>query len=159
MTIRVQTQDFDLGAEVAQLRAGDARVGAVVSFIGTVRDMNDGVGVSEMELEHYPGMTETALQDIVAQAKARWNIFDTLVIHRVGPLKPFDQIVLVAVTSAHRGEAFAACEFIMDYLKTQAPFWKKEQTPQGGRWVDARCADDQALAKWGIASDNSGATQ
>jgi molybdopterin synthase catalytic subunit len=159
MTIRVQTQDFDLGAEVAQLRAGDARVGAVVSFIGTVRDMNDGVGVSEMELEHYPGMTETALQDIVAQAKARWNIFDALVIHRVGPLKPLDQIVLVAVTSAHRGEAFAACEFIMDYLKTQAPFWKKEQTPQGAHWVDARCADDQALAKWDIASDNSGATR
>jgi molybdopterin synthase catalytic subunit len=159
MTIRVQTQDFDLGAEVAQLRAGDARVGAVVSFIGTVRDMNDGVGVSEMELEHYPGMTETALQDIVAQAKARWNIFDALVIHRVGPLKPLDQIVLVAVTSAHRGEAFAACEFIMDYLKTQAPFWKKEQTPQGARWVDARCVDDRALAKWGIASDNSGATR
>jgi molybdopterin synthase catalytic subunit len=156
MTIRVQTQDFDLGAEVAQLRAGDARVGAVVSFIGTVRDMNDGIGVSEMELEHYPGMTETALQDIVAQAKARWNIFDALVIHRVGPLKPLDQIVLVAVTSAHRGEAFAACEFIMDYLKTQAPFWKKEQTPQGARWVDARSTDDQALAKWGIASGNTG---
>ena len=152
----MQTQDFDLGAEVAQLRAGDARVGAVVSFIGTVRDMNDGVGVSEMELEHYPGMTETALQDIVAQAKARWNIFDALVIHRVGPLKPLDQIVLVAVTSAHRGEAFSACEFIMDYLKTQAPFWKKEQTPQGGRWVDARSTDDRALAKWGIASDNTG---
>ena len=148
MTIRVQTQDFDLGAEVAQLRAGDARVGAVVSFIGTVRDMNDGVGVSEMELEHYPGMTETALQDIVAQAKARWNIFDALVSHRVGPLKPLDQIVLVAVTSAHRGEAFAACEFIMDYLKTRAPFWKKEQTPAGERWVEARTSDDDAAARW-----------
>jgi molybdopterin synthase catalytic subunit len=159
MTIRVQTQDFDLGAEVARLRAGDARVGAVVSFVGTVRDMNDGVGVSEMELEHYPGMTEKALEDIVAQAKARWNILDALVIHRIGPLKPRDQIVLVAVTSAHRGEAFAGCEFIIDYLKTQAPFWKKEQTPQGARWVDVRCTDDQALAKWSIASDNSGRQQ
>ncbi|HJV24761.1 MAG TPA: molybdopterin synthase catalytic subunit MoaE [Aromatoleum sp.] len=156
MAIRVQPQDFDLGAEIAQLRANDARVGAVVSFIGTVRDMNEGAGVSEMELEHYPGMTEKALDDIVAQAKARWSIFDALVIHRVGPLKPLDQIVLVAVTSAHRGEAFAACEFIMDYLKTQAPFWKKEQTAQGARWVDARVADDKALAKWGISSANSG---
>jgi molybdopterin synthase catalytic subunit len=156
MTIRVQNQDFDLGAEVAQLRAGDARVGAVVAFVGTVRDMNDGVDISEMELEHYPEMTEKALQDIVAQAKSRWNVFNALVIHRVGPLRPLDQIVLVAVTSAHRGDAFAACEFIMDYLKTQAPFWKKEQTPQGARWVDARSADDQALAKWGSASDKSG---
>src|SRR4051812_31432512 len=155
MAIRVQTQDFDLGVEVAQLRAGDARVGAVVSFIGTVRDMSDGAGVSEMELEHYPGMTEKALEDIVAQAHARWSIFDALVIHRVGPLQPLDQIVLVAVTSAHRGDAFSACEFIMDYLKTQAPFWKKEQTPQGARWVDARVTDDHALAKWGIESGNT----
>src|SRR5262245_9436851 len=143
MAIRVQTEDFDLGAEVAALRAGDARVGAVASFIGTVRDLNDGTSVSRMELEHYPGMTEKALEDIVAKAKARWDIFDALVIHRVGPLKPLDQIVLVAVTSAHRGEAFAACEFIMDYLKTQAPFWKKEKTSQGERWVDARVADDE----------------
>lgn len=156
MPIRVQTEDFDLGKEVAALRAGQAQVGAVVSFIGTVRDMNEGAGVSEMELEHYPGMTEKALEDIVAQAKARWNIFDALVIHRVGPLKPLDQIVLVAVTSAHRGEAFASCEFIMDYLKTQAPFWKKEQTSEGARWVDARVTDDKALAKWGIQSDNTG---
>jgi molybdopterin synthase catalytic subunit len=156
MAIRVQTQDFDVGAELASLRAGDARVGAVVSFVGTVRDMNDGAAVSEMELEHYPGMTERALEEIVAQAKSRWDIFDALVIHRVGPLKPLDQIVLVAVTSAHRGDAFAACEFIMDYLKTQAPFWKKEQTPQGARWVDARSTDDQALAKWELASDNAG---
>ncbi|WP_420477101.1 molybdopterin synthase catalytic subunit MoaE [Noviherbaspirillum sp. ST9] len=155
MTIRVQTQDFDLGAEVAALRAGQAQVGAVVAFVGTVRDMNEGAGVSEMELEHYPGMTEKALEDIVAQAKARWNIFDALVIHRVGPLKPLDQIVLVAVTSAHRDEAFSACEFIMDYLKTEAPFWKKEVTPQGARWVDARVKDDEALAKWGIKSSNS----
>jgi molybdopterin synthase catalytic subunit len=156
MPIRVQTQDFDLTTEVAQLRAGDPKVGAIVTFIGTVRDMNDGTGVAEMELEHYSGMTEKALEDIVVQAKARWSIFDALVIHRVGPLKPLDQIVLVAVTSAHRGEAFAACEFIMDYLKTQAPFWKKEQTPNGARWVDARATDDKALAKWGIASGNSG---
>lgn len=155
MKIRVQTQDFDLGAEVAALRAGQAQVGAVVAFVGTVRDMNEGAGVSEMELEHYPGMTEKALEDIVAHAKARWNIFDALVIHRVGPLKPLDQIVLVAVTSAHRGEAFSACEFIMDYLKTEAPFWKKEVTPQGARWVDARVTDDEALAKWGIKSSNS----
>jgi molybdopterin synthase catalytic subunit len=155
MAIRVQTQDFDVGAELAQLRAGDARVGAVASFIGTVRDMNDGSGVSEMELEHYPGMTEKALEDIVAQARARWDIFDALIIHRVGPLRPLDQIVLVAVTSAHRGEAFAACEFMMDFLKTQAPFWKKETTPQGSRWVDARVSDDKALKKWGVDSENA----
>lgn len=156
MPIRVQTEDFDPGKEVAELRAGQPQVGAVVAFVGTVRDMNEGAGVAEMELEHYPGMTEKALEAIVAQAKGRWNIFDALVIHRVGPLKPLDQIVLVTVTSAHRGEAFAACEFIMDYLKTQAPFWKKEQTPQGARWVDARVTDDEALAKWGIRSDNTG---
>jgi molybdopterin synthase catalytic subunit len=156
MPIRVQTNDFDLSSEVMQLRATNPMVGAVVTFTGTVRDMNDGTSVAEMELEHYPGMTEKALEDIVVQAKARWDIFDALVIHRVGPLKPLDQIVLVAVTSAHRGEAFAACEFIMDYLKTQAPFWKKEQTPQGARWVDARTTDDKALAKWGIQSGNAG---
>jgi molybdopterin synthase catalytic subunit len=157
MPIRIQTQDFDLGAEVALLRANDARVGAVVTFIGTVREMNDGAGVAEMELEHYPGMTEKALEDIVALARTRWNIYDALVIHRVGPMKPLEQIVLVAVTSAHRGEAFAACEFIMDYLKTQAPFWKKEQTPQGARWVDARASDDKALEKWGVVSGNASA--
>jgi molybdopterin synthase catalytic subunit len=155
MPIRIQTQDFDLSTEVAQLRANNAGVGAIATFTGTVRDMNDGAGVAEMELEHYPGMTEKALDDIVAQAKERWNIFDALVIHRVGPMKPLEQIVLVAVTSAHRGEAFAACEFIMDYLKTQAPFWKKEQTPQGARWVDARSTDDKALEKWGVSSSNS----
>jgi molybdopterin synthase catalytic subunit len=155
MPIRIQTQDFDLSTEVAQLRANNAGVGAIATFTGTVRDMNDGAGVAEMELEHYPGMTEKALEDIVAQAKERWKIFDALVIHRVGPMKPLEQIVLVAVTSAHRGEAFAACEFIMDYLKTQAPFWKKEQTPQGARWVDARSTDDKALEKWGVISSNS----
>jgi molybdopterin synthase catalytic subunit len=148
MTIRVQTEDFDVSREVAELRAHSPQIGAVVTFIGTVRDMNDGASVAEMELEHYPGMTEKALQNIVEQAKARWPIEDALVIHRIGPLLPLEQIVLVAVTSAHRGEAFSACEFIIDYLKTGAPFWKKEQTPQGARWVDARTTDDAALAKW-----------
>ena len=148
MTIRVQEADFDVGAELATLRAGDARVGALASFLGLVRDMNDGSSVSEMTLEHYPGMTEKALEEIVVEARGRWDIYDALVIHRVGPLKPCDQIVLVAVTSAHRGEAFAACEFIMDYLKTRAPFWKKEATPDGGRWVDARETDDSSAARW-----------
>ena len=147
-SIRIQESDFDLGAEIAALRKGDPRVGAVVSFLGTVRDMNDGSQVKGMTLEHYPGMTEKALQEILDQAKARWDIYQTLVIHRVGPLLPEDQIVLVAVTSAHRGEAFAACEFIMDYLKTAAPFWKKEDTPEGARWVDARVTDEAALSKW-----------
>lgn len=156
MPIRIQTNDFDVTSELAQLRASDARIGAVVTFIGTVRDVNDGAGVSEMELEHYPGMTEKALEKIVDEAKARWRIFDALVIHRIGPLKPLDQIVLVAVTSAHRGEAFDACEFIMDYLKTQAPFWKKEQTGQGARWVDARAADDTALDKWNAPPRGAG---
>jgi molybdopterin synthase catalytic subunit len=146
--VRVQAGDFDLGAEVARLRAGDARVGAVVSFVGTVRDMNDGAQVAEMELEHYPGMTERALEDIALQARARWPLSGALVVHRVGPLLPREQIVLVAVSAAHRGEAFAACEFIIDYLKTDAPFWKKEATPQGARWVDARVSDDTAKAKW-----------
>ena len=146
--VSIQTQDFDLAAEVAALRAGDARVGAVCAFVGTVRDRNDGASVSTLELEHYPGMTEKALEAIVTEAKGRWDIYEALVIHRVGPLKPCDQIVLVAVTSAHRGEAFAACEFIMDYLKTRAPFWKKEETPDGGRWVDARETDDSAAARW-----------
>ncbi len=146
--IRVQQADFDLTREIAALREGDGRVGAVVSFVGTVRDLNEGAAVSEMELEHYPGMTERALEDIVAQARARWELLGVLVIHRVGPLAPLDQIVLVACASAHRGEAFAACEFIMDYLKTDAPFWKKEQTPEGARWVDARSSDDSAKAKW-----------
>ncbi len=146
--VRVQTGDFDLGLEVARLREGDARVGAVVALVGTVRDLNDGAQVAAMELEHYPGMTEKALDDIAAQAAARWPLFATLVIHRVGPLLPLDQIVLVAVTAAHRGDAFAACEFIMDYLKTEAPFWKKEDTQDGARWVDARVTDDTARARW-----------
>ncbi len=148
MTVRIQEADFDLGAELVALRADDSRVGALASFVGLVRDLNDGASVSEMTLEHYPGMTEKSLEEIVVEAKARWAIYDALVIHRVGPLKPCDQIVLVAVTSAHRGEAFAACEFIMDYLKTRAPFWKKEATPDGGRWVDAREGDESAAARW-----------
>ena len=148
MTIRIQEKDFDLGAEIAALRKGDPRVGAVVSFLGTVRDMNEGSEVQELTLEHYAGMTEKALEEILTQAKSRWDIYQALVIHRIGPLLPEDQIVLVAVTSAHRGEAFAACEFIMDYLKTAAPFWKKENTPEGARWVDARVTDDAAMARW-----------
>ena len=148
MPIRIQEKDFDISAEIAGLRKGDPRVGAVVSFLGTVRDVNDGSQVKRMTLEHYPGMTEKALQEILDQAKMRWDIYQTLVIHRVGPLLPEDQIVLVVVTSAHRGEAFAACEFIMDYLKTAAPFWKKEDTPEGARWVDARVTDDAAMARW-----------
>lgn len=147
-SVRVQQHDFDLSTEVAQLRAAQPGVGAIVSFVGTVRDLNEGASVAEMELEHYPGMTEQSIQTIIEQARARWDIFGALVIHRVGPLKPMEQIVLVAVTSAHRGEAFAACEFIIDFLKTEAPFWKKEQTPEGGRWVDARVSDDVALEKW-----------
>jgi molybdopterin synthase catalytic subunit len=148
MPVRVQTADFDVSSELAALRAGQPQVGAVVSFVGTVRDMNDGSSVAQMELEHYPGMTEKALEDIIERARARWPIIDALIIHRVGSLAPLEQIVLVVVTAAHRGEAFAACEFIMDFLKTEAPFWKKEQTPQGARWVDARVSDETALAKW-----------
>jgi len=149
MTVRVQTADFDVARELAALRAGDPKVGAVAAFIGTVRDVNDGSAVAGLTLEHYPGMTEKALAAIVDEAKSRWDILEALVVHRVGPLAPADQIVLVGVTSAHRGEAFAACEFIMDYLKTRAPFWKKEATPEGARWVEARESDDAAAARWG----------
>ena len=150
--VTVQAADFDLSAEVAALRAGDAHVGAVASFIGTVRDRNDGLGVSAMELEHYPGMTERAIEAMIDEAMRRFDIRAARVIHRVGLLQPLDQIVMVAVTSGHRGQAFQACEFLMDYLKTQAPFWKKETTPAGARWVDARVSDDEALKRWGIAS-------
>lgn len=153
--VTIQTHDFDLGHEVAGLRAGDPGVGAVVSFVGTVRDRSDGQGVSCMELEHYPGMTEKAIEAMIDAARARFDIRGARVIHRVGPLQPQDQIVLVVVSSAHRGQAFQACEFLMDYLKTQAPFWKKEHTPEGARWVDARVHDDQALARWGISSQNA----
>jgi molybdopterin synthase catalytic subunit len=154
-TVSIQTQDFDVSQELAALRAGDARVGAVCSFLGTVRERNDGSSVSSMELEHYPGMTEKSISAMMDEAKKRFDIFAARVIHRVGLLQPEDQIVFVAVTSAHRGESFKACEFLMDYLKTQAPFWKKEVTPEGARWVDARVSDDQALARWGIQASNT----
>jgi molybdopterin synthase catalytic subunit len=157
MTPRVciQTQDFDLSKEIEALRANDKRVGAVCSFVGTVRDRNDGLSVSSMELEHYPGMTEKAIEAMIDEAMGRFDILGTRVVHRVGLLQPLDQVVMVAVISAHRGESFRACEFLMDYLKTQAPFWKKEETPQGARWVDARVSDDAALAKWGIQASNA----
>jgi len=148
MTVKIQIADFDVSAEIAALRKGNSQVGAVASFIGVVRDVNDGGTVAEMTLEHYPGMTEKAIEEIIVQAKGRWKVLDALVIHRVGTLKPTDQIVLVIVTSGHRGDAFAACEFIMDYLKTRAPFWKKEQTGQGARWVEARATDDVAAERW-----------
>ena len=148
MTVRVQPGDFDVGAEMAAMRHGNAKIGAIASFVGVVRDLNEGADVAEMTLEHYPGMTEKALEKIVGEAKSRWDIYDALVVHRVGTLKPTDQIVLVVVASAHRGAAFQACEFLMDYLKTRAPFWKKEKTPEGGRWVDARGADDAAADRW-----------
>jgi molybdopterin synthase catalytic subunit len=154
-TVSIQTNDFDVSQELAALRAGDARVGAVCSFLGTVRERNDGSSVASMELEHYPGMTEKSISVMMDEAKKRFDIYAARVIHRVGLLHPEDQIVFVAVTSAHRGESFKACEFLMDYLKTQAPFWKKEVTPEGERWVDARVSDDQALARWGIVANNS----
>lgn len=153
--VSIQAADFDVAAEIAALRAGDGGVGAVCSFIGTVRDRSGGSAVSAMELEHYPGMTEKAIEQMIDEAFRRFDIRAARVIHRVGPLQVHDQIVLVAVTSAHRGQSFQACEFLMDYLKTQAPFWKKESTPDGERWVDARVADDAALARWGITSSNS----
>ena len=153
--VAIQTADFNIADEVAALRAGDKRVGAVCTFTGTVRDHNDGQSVSTLELEHYPGMTEKAIEAMIDEAHRRFDIYAARVIHRIGLLQPLDQIVLVAVTSAHRGESFKACEFLMDYLKTQAPFWKKEQTPGGARWVDARVSDDAALARWGIVARNA----
>ena len=157
MTTRVsiQTGDFSLADELEALRKNDKRVGAICTFTGTVRDRNDGLSISSMELEHYPGMTEKAIEAMIDEACARFDIFGARVIHRVGLLQPLDQVVMVAVTSAHRGESFRACEFLMDYLKTQAPFWKKEQTPEGARWVDARVSDDAALARWGISAQNA----
>lgn len=148
MTIRVQTEDFDAGAEITRLRAGNPKVGAVASFIGVVRDLNEGDAIAELTLEHYPGMTEKALERIVDEARSKWELYDALVVHRVGRLKPADQIVLVVVTSAHREEAFQACAFLMDYLKTRAPFWKKEKTADGTRWVDARDSDAAAAQRW-----------
>lgn len=149
-SISIQTEDFDVSAELARLRERDARVGAVCCFVGTVRDRGGDGAVSAMELEHYPGMTEKSIIAMIEEARARFELFGVRVIHRVGLLQPLDQIVLVAVTSAHRGESFMACEFLMDYLKTQAPFWKKETTSEGTRWVDARESDDAALARWGV---------
>lgn len=151
ISVRVQEADFDISAETAALRRGNPRIGAIASFIGVVRDLNEGDSVSEMTLEHYPGMTEKSISAIITEAQGRWQVMDALVIHRIGMLKPLDQIVLVVVTSSHRGDAFAACEFIMDYLKTRAPFWKKEQTGQGARWVDARASDDAAADRWKTA--------
>ena len=148
MTVRIQTEDFDAGAEMAAMRKGNPAIGALASFVGVVRDVNDGDSVSDMTLEHYPGMTEKSIDEIIGQARGRWRVIDALVVHRVGLLKPTDQIVLVIVASAHRGDAFAACEFIMDYLKTRAPFWKKENTAEGARWVDARVTDELAAERW-----------
>jgi len=153
MPVRVQIEDFDVARELAALRAGNRSIGAVAAFIGTVRDVNENAQVATMVLEHYPGMTEKALADIVEMARSRWDIIDALVIHRVGALEPGDQIVLVGVTSAHRGDAFAACEFIIDFLKTRAPFWKKEDTAAGARWVEARASDDEAAARWKVPQE------
>jgi molybdopterin synthase catalytic subunit len=147
-TIRIQTADFDLSTELANIRKDNPRVGAVASFVGLVRDVNDGKSVSGLTLEHYPGMTEKALAGIAVEASSRWEVLGCTIIHRVGPLQPLDQIVLVLVASGHRGDAFAACEFIMDYLKTRAPFWKKEVTLDGARWVEARESDDAAAERW-----------
>ena len=148
MPVRVQREDFDAGAEITRLRAADPRIGAVAAFIGVARDMNEGDAVATLTLEHYPGMTERALEEICTQARQRWQVAEVLVVHRIGELRPTDQIVLVVVTSAHRGEAFAACQFVMDYLKTEAPFWKKEATAAGARWVDARDSDSDARERW-----------
>ncbi len=158
--VRVQTEDFDVSQELLALRAQDLRVGAVCSFVGTVRDTQTLTGqphdqIQAMELEHYPGMTEKSIEAMIDEAHRRFDFYAARVVHRVGRLLPADQIVLVAVTSAHRGESFKACEFLMDYLKTQAPFWKKEQTPEGAHWVDARVADDAALGRWGIEATNA----
>lgn len=153
--VSVQAGDFDLQREIEALHGSDARIGAVCSFVGTVRDRNDGSAVASMELEHYPGMTERAIEAMIDQAHARFDILGARVVHRVGLLQPLDRIMMVAVVSEHRGESFKACEFLMDYLKTQAPFWKKEETPEGARWVDARVADDAALARWGIEASNA----
>lgn len=154
-SVKIQTEDFDVSQEIHTLRQNQAGVGAICSFVGTVRDRNNGDAVDSLELEHYPGMTEQSIMSMMEAARARFDILGARVIHRIGLLHPLDQIVLVAVTSAHRGESFQACEFLMDFLKTQAPFWKKESTPDGFRWVDARVADDKALQRWGIMSNNS----
>ena len=154
--VSIQHADFDLSHETALLRGEDGGVGAVVAFVGTVRDLSEGSAVSRMELEHYPGMTEAAIEAMIDEALRRFELRGARVIHRVGVLEAREQIVLVLVTSAHRGDAFQGCEFLMDYLKTQAPFWKKEHTSSGAQWVDARVADDAALARWGIEATNAG---
>lgn len=146
--IRVQREPFDVAAVIDGLRAGNPAVGAIASFIGLVRDLNDGAPVTSMTLEHYPGMTEKALHAIVAEANERWDLIDAAVVHRVGELRPTDAIVLVAVASAHRSDAFQACEFIMDFLKTRAPFWKKEENSQEARWVESRASDTRAAERW-----------
>ena len=148
MKISVQREDFDCGAEIEALARGNPQVGALAAFVGSVRDVNEGAEVGRMTLEHYPGMTEKSIGAIVEQARSRWDVIDCTVIHRVGELQPTDRIVLVAVASGHRGDAFAACEFVMDYLKTRAPFWKKQRTPEGERWVEARSSDDEAAERW-----------
>lgn len=153
--VRIQEQDFDVGLELAALHRADPEVGAVASFLGTVRGGAAELGLSALELEHYPGMTERSIAGMLAEAERRFALRRALVIHRVGRLALGAQIVLVAVAAAHRGVAFQACEFLMDYLKTQAPFWKKEWTPQGAHWVDARQSDDEALARWGLRSGNA----
>ena len=155
MTVRIQTEQFDAGAEIAAIRRGNPAIGAVASFVGIVRDVNEGDRVSEMTLEHYPGMTEKSIEGIIDEARRRWDVIDALVVHRVGVLKPTDPIVLVVVASGHRGDAFAACEFIMDYLKTQAPFWKKERTGESARWVEARASDDAAAERWRTKADRA----
>ena len=153
--VSIQTDDFDVSAEIKALRTGDPGVGAVCVFVGTVRDHSEGTQVSALTLEHYPGMTEASIESMIDEAMARFDVLGARVIHRVGALQPQDQIVLVAVTSAHRGQSFQACESLMDYLKTQAPFWKKENTPTGAQWVDARVSDDEAMSKWGLVSANA----
>ena len=155
VTVRVQRDDFDAGAELAALRVGRPEVGAIASFIGVVRDRNDGATVGTLTLEHYPGMTERSLEAICAEARTRWSLFDVVVVHRHGTLQPTDQIVFVATSAAHRGEAFEACAFVMDYLKTEAPFWKKEATDRGERWVEARASDAAAAGRWTAPSDEA----
>ena len=154
-SVCIQPQDFDVSTELARLHASNAQVGAACFFVGLVRDRNEGAAVASMELEHYPGMTEKSIETMIDAAHQRFDILGPRVVHRVGLLQPLDQIMMVAVVSAHRGQSFQACEFLMDYLKTQAPFWKKEQTPEGARWVDARVADDAALARWGLQLPNA----
>jgi molybdopterin synthase catalytic subunit len=154
--VRIQEADFDVGAELAALQGGRTDIGALASFVGCVRGHTREDDISALTLEHYPGMTEQAIEAMIAQARKRFALQAARVVHRVGRLLPGERIVLVATASSHRRDAFQACEFLMDYLKTQAPFWKKESGPQGERWVDARVADDAALARWGIASDNAG---